>query len=95
MRVDKETLKKIAHLSRLDLDEGKEKEMLQSLSEILTWVEKLNELNTDNIDPLTNMSMEVNALREDKIGEHLDREKGLSNAPERDATFFKVPKVKD
>jgi aspartyl-tRNA(Asn)/glutamyl-tRNA(Gln) amidotransferase subunit C len=95
MKVDKETLKKIAHLARLDLDEGKEKEMLQSLSEILTWVEKLNELNTDKIDPLTNMSMEVNALREDKIGEHLDREKGLLNAPERDATFFKVPKVKD
>jgi aspartyl-tRNA(Asn)/glutamyl-tRNA(Gln) amidotransferase subunit C len=95
MKVDKETLKKIAHLARLDLDEGKEKEMLQSLSEILTWVEKLNELNTDKIDPLTNMSMEVNVLREDKIGEHLDREKGLLNAPERDATFFKVPKVKD
>jgi len=95
MKVDKETLKKIAHLSRLDLDEEKEKEMLQSLSDILTWVEKLNELNTDNIDPLTNMSMEINALREDKIGEHLDREKGLLNAPDRDATFFKVPKVKD
>ncbi|MGD9327737.1 MAG: Asp-tRNA(Asn)/Glu-tRNA(Gln) amidotransferase subunit GatC [Cyclobacteriaceae bacterium] len=95
MKVDKETLKKIAHLARLDLDERKEKEMLQSLSEILTWVEKLNELNTDKIDPLTNMSMEVNVLREDKIGEHLDREKGLLNAPERDATFFKVPKVKD
>ena len=95
MKVDKETLKKIAHLARLDLDEGKEKERLQSLSEILTWVEKLNELSTENIDPLTNMSMEVNALREDKIGEHLDREKGLLNAPERDATFFKVPKVKD
>ena len=95
MKVYKETLKKIAHLARLDLDERKEKEMLKSLSEILTWVEKLNELNTDKIDPLTNMSMEVNVLREDKIGEHLDREKGLLNAPERDATFFKVPKVKD
>jgi aspartyl-tRNA(Asn)/glutamyl-tRNA(Gln) amidotransferase subunit C len=95
MKVDKETLKKIAHLARLELDERKEKEMLESLSEILTWVEKLNELDTDEIDPLTNMSMEVNALREDIIGAHLDREKGLLNAPSRDDSFFKVPKVKD
>lgn len=95
MKVDKETLKKIAHLARLELDEGKEKEMLESLSEILTWVEKLNELDTDELDPLTNMSMEVNALREDIIGTHLDRGKGLLNAPSRDVSFFKVPKVKD
>ena len=95
MKVDKETLKKIAHLSRLDLDEGKEEEMLESLSEILTWVEKLNELNTDDIDPLTNMSMDVNALREDITGIHLDRERGLLNAPDTDTSFFKVPKVKD
>ena len=95
MKVDKETLKKIAHLSRLELDENKEKEMLESLSEILTWVEKLNELDTDDIDPLTSMSMEINALREDKAGIHLDREKGLLNAPAREGVYFKVPKVKD
>lgn len=95
MKVDKETLKKIAHLSRLELDEGKGEEMLESLSEILTWVEKLNELNTDAIDPLTNMSMEVNALREDLTGDHLDSERGLLNAPDKDNSFFKVPKVKD
>ena len=95
MKVDKETLKKIAHLSRLELDEGKEEEMLKSLSEILTWVEKLNELNTDAIDPLTNMSMEINALREDQACAHLDRERGLLNAPDKDNSFFKVPKVKD
>ena len=95
MKVDKETLKKIAHLSRLELDESKEEEMLKSLSEILTWVEKLNELDTDDIDPLTNMSMEINALREDQAGNHLDRERGLLNAPDKDSSFFKVPKVKD
>ena len=95
MKVDKETLNKIAHLSRLDLDEGKEQEMLESLSEILTWVEKLNELNTNDIDPLTNMSMEVNVMREDLTGKHLDRDRGLLNAPDRDTSFFKVPKVKD
>ena len=95
MKVDKKTLEKISHLARLELDAGKEKEMLESLSEILTWVEKLNELDTENVEPLTNMTMEINALREDEVRDHLDREKGLSSAPKRDKKFFKVPKVKD
>jgi len=95
MKVDKKTLEKISHLARLELDVSKEKEMLESLSEILTWVEKLNELDTENVEPLTNMSMEINALREDKVKGHLDREKGLFNAPKKDNKFFKVPKVKD
>jgi len=95
MKIDKKTLEKISHLARLELDESKEKEILESLSEILTWVEKLNELDTEQVEPLTNMTMEINALREDQVGEHLDREKGLLNAPERDKKFFRVPKVKD
>jgi aspartyl-tRNA(Asn)/glutamyl-tRNA(Gln) amidotransferase subunit C len=95
MKINKQTLEKIAHLARLELNESKEKEMLQSLSEILTWVEKLNVLDTENIEPLTNMSMEINALREDKVGDHLEREKGLRHAPKKDNMFFKVPKVKD
>ena len=95
MKIDKNTLEKIAHLARLELDESKEKEMLQSLSEILTWVEKLNALDTENVMPLTNMSLEVNALRDDVVGDHLERGKGLLNAPKKDGTFFKVPKVKD
>jgi aspartyl-tRNA(Asn)/glutamyl-tRNA(Gln) amidotransferase subunit C len=95
MKIDKKTLEKISHLARLELDSSKEKEMLESLSEILTWVEKLNELDTEKVAPLTNMTMEINALREDKVGDHLDREKGLLNAPKRDEKFFRVPKVKD
>jgi aspartyl-tRNA(Asn)/glutamyl-tRNA(Gln) amidotransferase subunit C len=95
MKVDKKTLEKISHLARLELDASKEEIMLKSLSEILTWVEKLNELDTENVEPLTNMTMEINALREDKVHNHLDREKGLLNAPDRDEKFFRVPKVKD
>lgn len=95
MKIDKQTLEKIAHLARLDLDPGKEKDMLKSLSEILTWVEKLNELNTEDVEPLTNMSMEMNMFRSDEVKGHLEREKGLKNAPKKDEKFFKVPKVKD
>ncbi len=95
MKVDKDTLKKIAHLSRLEIKKEEEEELLNSLSEILTWVEKLNEIDTDGVEPLTNMTLEVNALREDRVGDHLDHEKALKNAPKRDKDFFIVPKVKD
>ena len=93
MKIDKETLHKLAHLARLELDPGMEKEMLNSLSEILTWVEKLNELDTQDVEPLVSMSYELNALREDKVTEELPRAEGLRNAPLHDAKFFIVPKV--
>lgn len=93
MKIDKDTLRKIAHLARLDFEENAEKEMISSMTEILTWVEKLNEINTENIEPLTHMSMEVNNMREDKLLPPLDHEKGLKNAPKKDADYFRVPKV--
>lgn len=95
MKVDKDTLKKIAHLARLDIREENEEAILASLSEILTWVEKLNEINTEGIEPLTNMSRERNVLREDKIEGQLDHEKALMNAPDKDKNYIKVPKIKD
>ncbi|MDQ3535171.1 MAG: Asp-tRNA(Asn)/Glu-tRNA(Gln) amidotransferase subunit GatC [Bacteroidota bacterium] len=93
MKIDKETLRKIAHLARLDFEENAEKDMISSMSEILTWVEKLNEVDTENVEPLTHMSMEVNNLREDILLPPLDHEKGLKNAPKKDSDYFRVPKV--
>jgi len=65
------------------------------LSEILTWVEKLNEVDTEDVDPLTNMSQEINILRDDKPGNPLEHEKGLKNVPEKLDGFIKVPRIKD
>lgn len=93
MKIDKDTLHKLAHLARLELDPANEKEMLNSLSEILTWVEKLNELDTREVEPLVSMSYELNSFREDKVTEELPREAGLVNAPTHDDKFFIVPKV--
>ncbi len=93
MNIDKDTLHKLAHLARLELDPSMEKEMLNSLSEILTWVEKLNELDTKDVEPLVSMSYELNAFREDEVTEELARQEGLHNAPEHDEKFFIVPKV--
>ena len=95
MKVDKNTLKKIAHLARLEIKEEQEESMLESLSEILTWVEKLNEVDTDVVEPLTNMALETNMLRDDKVTGHLDRDRALKNAPDKNGQYIKVPKIKD
>lgn len=93
MKIDSNSVKKIAHLARLEFnDEGTEK-MKKDMTQILDWVEQLNEVETDGIEPLTTMSSEVNVLREDIVGEHLSREQGLQNAPQRDSDYFRVPKV--
>ncbi len=95
MEIDKDTLKKVAHLARVEVPEGKEAELVQDLERILTWVEKLNELDTEGVKPLTSMSFEKNVLRNDEADRDLSTEKGLYNAPAHDGTFFQVPKVLD
>jgi aspartyl-tRNA(Asn)/glutamyl-tRNA(Gln) amidotransferase subunit C len=93
MKLDAETLAKIAHLSRLEIDEKETDKMLRDMSNMLTFVEKLNEVNTDGVEPLTTMSHEVNALREDVVKQDLSHMEVLQNAPKKDAEFFRVPKV--
>ncbi|NVJ87310.1 MAG: Asp-tRNA(Asn)/Glu-tRNA(Gln) amidotransferase subunit GatC [Algoriphagus sp.] len=93
MKIDKESIKKIAHLARLEFDEKSAEKMSQDMSQILDWVEKLKELDTKNVEPLTTMSSEINDMREDQVGIHLDHEAGLKNAPKRDSDYFRVPKV--
>lgn len=93
MKIDSNSVKKIAHLARLEFNEEGTEKMKKDMTQILDWVEQLNEVDTDGIEPLTTMSSEVNVLREDNVGEHLSREQGLQNAPQRDSDYFRVPKV--
>ena len=93
MKIDKEHLNKIAHLARLEFDEKTADKMMEDMTKIITWVEKLNEVDTDGVEPLTTMSHEVNVLREDEVKNHLDHERALKNAPQKDADYFRVPKV--
>ncbi|AKP50359.1 Asp-tRNA(Asn)/Glu-tRNA(Gln) amidotransferase subunit GatC [Cyclobacterium amurskyense] len=93
MKLDINSLKKIAHLARLEFDENSAKKMTTDMTQILDWVEKLNEVDTDNVEPLITMSSEENVMRKDEVGQHLDHEKGLKNAPQRDSDYFRVPKV--
>lgn len=93
MQIDRQTLRKLAHLARLQFSEEDEKAMIGDLNEIIAWVDQLSEVDTSGVEPLTHMSQEVNVFREDETGEHLDREKALGVAPARNEQFFRVPKL--
>ncbi len=93
MKIDKEHLDRIAHLARLELDERDAEKMMRDMSAIVAWVEKLSEVDTTGVDPLTTMSHEVNVFREDEVLEHLPHDRALANAPKKDQDYFRVPKV--
>ena len=93
MKINRELLDKIAHLARLEFNDKDAEKMMQDMSAIVSWVEKLNEVDTTGIEPLTTMSHEVNALRDDKTQTELTREDVLKNAPLKNEDYFRVPKV--
>ena len=93
MKTDINTIRSLAHLARLEFNETKEQEMLSDLNKILNWMEQLNELNTDNVEPLIHMSEEVNVMREDLAENTVTHEEALRNAPKKDSDYFRVPKV--
>ena len=93
MSTDIQTIRGLAHLARLEFNETKEQEMLSDLNKILNWMDKLNELNTDHVEPLIHMSEEVNVMREDVAQNTVSHEEGLRNAPKKDSDYFRVPKV--
>jgi aspartyl-tRNA(Asn)/glutamyl-tRNA(Gln) amidotransferase subunit C len=93
MKIDHEALQKIAHLARLEVKPEEEEALLLSMESVLTWMEQLNELDTEGVEPLTHVTDAVNNWREDKAHNALSREAGLKNAPSHDETYIKVPKV--
>ncbi|MBT1702149.1 Asp-tRNA(Asn)/Glu-tRNA(Gln) amidotransferase subunit GatC [Chryseosolibacter indicus] len=93
MKIDRQLLDKIAHLARLEFEEKDAEKMMQDMTAIVDWVEKLKEVDTTGIQPLTTMSHEVNMLREDEVNEHLPHKEALKNAPKKDQDYFRVPKV--
>lgn len=95
MKINQETLDKIAHLARLEFDAQDAEKMIQDMNNILAFVEKLKEVNTDGIAPLTTMSHELNALRDDIVQPHLEHTQALTSAPQKDQDYFRVPKVLD
>jgi aspartyl-tRNA(Asn)/glutamyl-tRNA(Gln) amidotransferase subunit C len=93
MEVNDAMVEKLAHLARLKFNEEEKQEIKNDLQRMISFVEKLNELNLDGVEPLLHLSDEVNVLREDEIKGSVSREDALKNAPLHDEEFIKVPKV--
>jgi len=92
-KIDQKQVMKVAKLARLQLTEAEIEEFTGQLIAILDYVEKMNELDTADVQPLAHCLPISNVLREDIAKESLGTEKTLANAPERDGDFFKVPKI--
>ena len=93
MKIDKNTINKIASLSRIKLDDKESTDYIKDLNSILDWVDQLNEVNTDNVEPLSNISSAVLVKRDDIAKDTNSSEEVLENAPDKLEGFFAVPKV--
>ncbi len=93
MTIDKQTVEKVAHLARLELAEDEKKKLIQDMNKILGFMDKLNEINTNGIEPLVYMTNEINVLREDVIRQEITHQEALQNAPKHDEDYFLVAKV--
>ncbi|MAX68795.1 MAG: Asp-tRNA(Asn)/Glu-tRNA(Gln) amidotransferase GatCAB subunit C [Flavobacteriales bacterium] len=93
MEVNNKLIQDIAKLSKLKFDDSAEEKMKADLEKMLAFVDKLNEIDTEGVDPLIYMSEEVNVLRQDKVTEETSQKDALKNAPEKDSDYFKVPTV--
>lgn len=93
--IDPEQVKKVAKLARLELSESEIEEFTGQLGAILEYVEKMNDLDTTEVEPLAHCLPITNVFRPDEVHESLGTEQTLANAPGRDGPFFKVPKILD
>lgn len=85
----------IAKLARLEFTDVEKVKLVEQLNEILSYMEKLNEVDTSNVEPLSHVIELRNVFREDTVRPSSPREDILKNAPDRTEEFFKVPKVLD
>ena len=93
MEVDKALIDELSELARLEFSEAEKLSVKDDLQRMISFVEKLNEVDTKGIDPMLHMSDTINNYREDIIQGSMSREKALLNAPQSDGVFFQVPKV--
>ena len=93
MKISKDEVVHVSNLARLDLDEKAISKFVDQIGTILDHVDSLKKVNTDGITGTSHAIALTNAFREDTVVEHLDRDAGLANAPDKDDGAFIVPKV--
>lgn len=94
-KIDIKTVEEVAHLARLEFSEEGKSEILNDMNRMLAFVDKLNEMDTEDVTPLIYMTNEYNIMREDEPQQTLNQKQALKNAPKKDSDYFKVPKVID
>lgn len=93
MKISIREVEHVAKLARLELQDQEKEKFAEQLSSILTYVEKLNELDTSKIEPTLHVLDIKNVMRDDVSGPSLPRERALSNAPDKAAGHYRVPKI--
>ncbi|MFH1867450.1 MAG: Asp-tRNA(Asn)/Glu-tRNA(Gln) amidotransferase subunit GatC [Candidatus Omnitrophota bacterium] len=89
----KDTIKYVAELARLKLKPEEEELFASQLNDILKYMDKLNKLDTKDVEPMSHAASLGNVFREDKVKDSLPNSEALKNAPSKEGKFFKVPKV--
>jgi aspartyl-tRNA(Asn)/glutamyl-tRNA(Gln) amidotransferase subunit C len=93
MKLTRDEVEHVAKLARLAITEEEKEKYSQQLSNILTYIEKLKELDTSKVEPTSHVLPMKNIFREDEVKPSLPREEILKNAPDRAEEFFRVPKI--
>ena len=93
MAIDKETVKYVAHLARIELQPNELEKLSRQLDDILGFIDKLSRLNTETIKPTSHILAISNVLREDQAHPCLTPDKALENSPEKKGNFFSVPRI--
>ena len=95
MNINQNVISKLARLSKLKFNEDEMKLISNDLSKMLDFINQLQDLDTEGIDPLIHVNEEINNWREDQVQGMISQEEALSNSPVTDGTYFKLPKVFD
>jgi len=93
MIIDKQTIYKVADLARIAVKEEEIDALIPDMNKILTFMEKLNELDTTGVEPLVYMNSEENVWREDEVKQEISVAEGLKNSAVHNEAFFLVPKI--
>ena len=93
MTIDLKTIKHISKLSRISVDEKRAEKLAGDLNSIFEFIEKLNELKTDNVEPLTSIAETTLKLRLDEVKSKNLRDQVIKNSPQENEDYFVVPKV--
>ena len=92
--MDKQLLNKLMHMAKLELPEVTQEDMLRDINKIVGWIEKLQEVDTQGVEPLSTFSLDAPIMRQDIPQLPLDHERAMSTSKHRDSNYFRVPKVK-